>query len=187
SWQKFAGIAAVMILIAAAFSFFIPRIEIRKCLVAGIAFAAIQIFFLLRIPPVFQVHSAASPQPEKFTLNFSDHRVFHYTVSRKYYELRIDPGGLNELQDYDLRLTLSSDLEFADVYFDRAFGLQNQLGLVPSNMNDILDVHMLGDHFRRTRVILFTTKYHLLQTQGGLRVSLKSGGQEIHASASLIP
>lgn len=112
------------------------------------------------------------------SLKYSDPRGYRYTFQRdSYYRIRIAPGGHNRLQDYDIQVTLPSELEFADVYVDRAFPLSGSLQLQPSSTNDILKLHLAGDSFSGSREILFTTKYRTPPQSVRISVDLETSGE----------
>ena len=109
-------------------------------------------------------------------LNYSDPRGYLYKFQDKtYYEIRIDPGNWNRISDYEVKITLPRELEFADIYMDQGFEVTKPLMLEPSASNDILLYHRAGDAFRSPRWILFTTKHRNDPGSEKIQVSLRSG------------
>jgi serine/threonine protein kinase len=150
----------------------------RAAVVAGPVLAVLALLMFLRLPPPVGITRVERPAQalRGYTLNYSDHRGYKYTIADSSFSVvRIAPGLWNTLSDYKIRLQLSSELEFADVYLDPAFAVSEQLALLPSNTNDILVIDKSGDSFRSARSIAFTCKYRTPPRTSKIRVVLSVG------------
>ncbi|PWT90190.1 MAG: hypothetical protein C5B54_07585, partial [Acidobacteria bacterium] len=120
------------------------------------------------------------------TLNYSDPKGYRYTfVNNRYCLVMINPGYFNHVNNYQIELKLSPEIEFADIYFDRNFSVMDQLQLNPSNTNDIVRIQKTGDDFHTPRKILFTYKYRTVPKEPYISVSMKVGDSEIKNDAKI--
>jgi tRNA A-37 threonylcarbamoyl transferase component Bud32 len=110
-------------------------------------------------------------------LKYSDPRGYRYTFQENsYYRIRIMPDRFNKISDYQLRIVLPPELEFADFYADRAFPVDAPLSLEPSSTNDVLKLAFPADSISAPRLLLFTTKSRNSAGAGPIRVELKTPG-----------
>lgn len=141
------------------------------------------------LPPVISISSAAGKLTEDpaFTINYSDPKGYKYTLVDNHYSvISLNPGRFNDLSDYTLSITLDPEIEFADVYFDRAFHLMEPLLLQPSNTHDILVVTKNGDHFEGVRRIKFSYKYRVAPTNHRVMVTIKTENQEMTYDGQIV-
>jgi serine/threonine protein kinase len=144
------------------------------------------LYHILTLPEPLNI-SESTTSSNEFTLNFSDTKGYRYTlVDSPFYLINISPGKWNRLSDYSLELSLSSQIEFADIYFDRKFQLSDQLSLEPSNTNDILLLQKKGDDFQKPRQIKFTYKYRSYNKENSVRVRMKAGNSEFTAEHPIV-
>lgn len=198
SWISFASQPVAILALAAAtflLLFWVRRVTLmqpeKRRLFPG---ASLILLTLLGVAAftthaVVDIHSISGPlqpKPESFTMNYSDPKGYKYTlVQTKYSSIRVDPGRFNSLKNYEIRITLSPDLEFSEVYLDQKFHLSDPLLLQPSNTNDILLVKKKDDSFRDPRIILFSYKYRTLPRNHSVTVSVDSEGQQFSYEAEI--
>lgn len=156
---------------------------------AGLGLAVLLGWAIIQAPPVIRISSVSGvlrEEPDLFTINYSDPKGYKYTlVESRHCFISVNPGGFNELKDYTIKITLTPDVEFADVYFDRNFHLREPLLLQPSNTNDILLLSKKDDHFIRNRTIKFSYKYRTAPQNNHVTVSLKTGEQDFSYDAEI--
>lgn len=143
----------------------------------------ISIFLLaskLFLPSVISISSIPGHEvsSKDFFLNYSDPKGYKYTIEDRTFVVQLNPVGWNELHDYSVEITLSPEIEFADLYLDKRFHFFQQLTLQSSATNDIIRFEKTGDHFNTKREIAFTSKFRREPKSKIVRVTLKSSGTE---------
>jgi serine/threonine protein kinase len=148
-----------------------------------IAASAVGIFLLankLLLPPVISITSIPGHEvsSKDFFLNYSDPKGYKYTIADRTFLIALNPGGWNEIHDYSVEITLSPEIEFADLYLDKQFNFSQQLMLKPSPTNDIIRFEKTGDHFNTKREIAFTSKFRREPKSKVVLVKLKTSRAE---------
>ena len=182
SWQSFLiEPGSICVLTIALFSAIaIRKIAVSPKIVATLFLpVGIWLLLILSLPPVLQISNQSGKPTDvsHYTLGYSDHSGT--LVGSNYCLITINPGGFNHLSDYTLQLVLPHSLEFDDVFFDREFGISNQLILQPGITNRILVLRKTGDDFYNIRNIVVGYKFRIREQDNRISIHFKAGNQEI--------